>query len=122
MEFILEQKVLTRENMPAENFDDKTIENAIKFAKLRNVKVYITVNTLVYNDEIDKAILLIKNIYDMGADAIIVQDLGIIDIVRNNLNIPMHASTQMSCNNTYSVKLLEKLGIEKSCSCKRDKH
>ena len=93
--------------------DDKTIENAIKFAKLRNVKVYITVNTLVYNDEIDKAILLIKNIYDMGADAIIVQDLGIIDIVRNNLNIPMHASTQMSCNNTYSVKLLEKLGIER---------
>lgn len=97
----------------AENFDDKTIENAIKFAKLRNVKVYITVNTLVYNDEIDKAILLIKNIYDMGADAIIVQDLGIIDIVRENLNIPMHASTQMSCNNTYSVKLLEKLGIER---------
>lgn len=97
----------------AENFDDKTIENAIKFAKLRNVKVYITVNTLVYNDEIDKAILLIKNIYDMGADAIIVQDLGIIDIIRNNLNIPIHASTQMSCNNTYSVKLLEKLGIER---------
>lgn len=97
----------------AENFDDKTIENAIKFAKLRNVKVYITVNTLVYNDEIDKAILLIKNIYNMGADAIIVQDLGIIDIVRNNLNIPMHASTQMSCNNTYGVKLLEKLGIER---------
>lgn len=97
----------------AENFDDKAIENAIKFAKLRNVKVYITVNTLVYNHEIDKAILLIKNIYNMGADAIIVQDLGIIDIVRNNLNIPMHASTQMSCNNTYSVKLLEKLGIER---------
>lgn len=97
----------------AENFDDKAIENAIKFAKLRNVKVYITVNTLVYNDEIDKAILLIKNIYNMGADAIIVQDLGIIDIVRNNLNIPMHASTQMSCNNTHSVKLLEKLGIER---------
>ena len=97
----------------AENFDDKAIENAIKFAKLRNVKTYITVNTLVYNDEIDKVISLIKNLNDMGADAIIVQDLGIIDIVRNNLNIPMHASTQMSCNNTYSVKLLEKLGIER---------
>ena len=97
----------------AENFDDKTIENAIKFAKLRNVKAYITVNTLVYNDEIDKVIYLIKNLNDMGADAIIVQDLGIIDIVRNNLNIPMHASTQMSCNNSYGVKLLEKLGIER---------
>ena len=97
----------------AENFDDKTIENAIKFAKLRNVKTYITVNTLVYNDEIDKVIYLIKNLNDMGADAIIVQDLGVIDIVRNNLNIPMHASTQMSCNNSYGVKLLEKLGIER---------
>ena len=41
------------------------------------------------------------------------QDLGIIYIVRENLNIPMHASTQMSCNNTHSVKLLEKLGIER---------
>lgn len=97
----------------SENFDDKAIENAIKFAKLRNVKTYITVNTLVYNDEIDKAISLIKNLNDLGADAIIVQDLGIIDIVRENLNIPMHASTQMSCNNSYSVKLLEKLGIER---------
>ena len=97
----------------SENFDDKAIENAIKFAKLRNVKTYITVNTLVYNDEIDKAISLIKNLNDLGADAIIVQDLGIIDIVRDNLNIPMHASTQMSCNNSYSVKLLEKLGIER---------
>lgn len=97
----------------AENFDDKMIENAIKFAKLRNIKVYITVNTLVYNDEIDKVIPLIKNLYNMGADAIIVQDLGIIDIVRNNINISMHASTQMSCNNSYSVKLLEKLGIER---------
>ena len=97
----------------AENFDDKTIENAIKFAKLRNVKAYITVNTLVYNDEIDKVIYLIKNLNDMGVDAIIVQDLGVIDIVRNNLNIPMHASTQMSCNNSYAVKLLEKLGIER---------
>ena len=97
----------------SENFDDKAIENAIKFAKLRNVKTYITVNTLVYNDEIDKAISLIKNLNEMGADAIIVQDLGIIDIVRENLNIPMHASTQMSCNNSYSVKLLEKLGIER---------
>ena len=97
----------------AENFDDKTIENAIKFAKLRNVKTYITVNTLVYNNEIDKVIYLIKNLNDMGADAIIVQDLGVIDIVRNNLNIPMHASTQMSCNNSYAVKLLEKLGIER---------
>ena len=97
----------------AENFDDKTIENAIKFAKLRNVKTYITVNTLVYNNEIDKVIYLIKNLNDMGADAIIVQDLEVIDIVRNNLNIPMHASTQMSCNNSYAVKLLEKLGIER---------
>ena len=97
----------------AENFDNKTIENAIKFAKLRNVKAYITVNTLVYNDEIDKVIPLIKNLNDMGADAIIVQDLGVIDIVRNNLNIPMHASTQMSCNNSYAIKLLEKLGIER---------
>lgn len=49
----------------------------------------------------------------MGADAIIVQDLGIIDIVRNNLNIAMHASTQMSCNNLDSVKLLKSIGLDR---------
>ena len=71
----------------AENFDEKALEENIRFAKLRDVNVYITVNTLVYNDEIDKVLPLIKSVYNMGADAIIVQDLGIIDIVRNNLNI-----------------------------------
>ena len=97
----------------AENFDEKTLEENIKFAKLRNVNVYITVNTLVYNDEIDKVLPLIKTVSDLGADAIIVQDLGIIDIVRNNLNIAMHASTQMSCNNLDSVKLLKSIGIDR---------
>lgn len=97
----------------AENFDEKAIEENIKFAKLRNVNVYITVNTLVYNDEIDKVLPLIKSVSDLGADAIIVQDLGVIDIVRNNLNIPMHASTQMSCNNLDSVKLLKSIGIDR---------
>ncbi|MEI0796691.1 U32 family peptidase, partial [Brachyspira pilosicoli] len=56
---------------------------------------------------------LIKTVSDLGADAIIVQDLGIIDIVRNNLNIAMHASTQMSCNNLDSVKLLKSIGIDR---------
>ncbi|MBW5378663.1 U32 family peptidase, partial [Brachyspira pilosicoli] len=97
----------------AENFDEKALEENIKFAKLRNVNVYITVNTLVYNDEIDKVLPLIKTVSDLGADAIIVQDLGIIDIVRNNLNIAMHASTQMSCNNLDSVKLLKSIGIDR---------
>lgn len=97
----------------AENFDEKALKENIKFAKLRNVNVYITVNTLVYNDEIDKVLPLIKTVSDLGADAIIVQDLGIIDIVRNNLNIAMHASTQMSCNNLDSVKLLKSIGIDR---------
>ena len=96
-----------------ENFDEKALEDNIRFAKLRDVNVYITVNTLVYNDEIDKVLPLIKSVYNMGADAIIVQDLGIIDIVRNNLNIAMHASTQMSCNNLESVKLLKSIGIDR---------
>ncbi|WP_295160596.1 U32 family peptidase [uncultured Brachyspira sp.] len=97
----------------ASNFDEKTIEENIKFAKLRNVKVYITVNTLVYDDEIDKAVSVIERVSNLGADAVIVQDFGIIDIVRNNFNIPMHASTQMSCNNLYGVKLLKSIGIER---------
>lgn len=95
----------------AENFDN--LENHIEYAKLRNVNVFITFNTLIYNDEVDRVIPLIKNIYNAGADAIIIQDLGIIDIVRNNINISMHASTQMSCNNSDSVRFLKSLGFER---------
>ena len=95
----------------AENFDN--LEKHIEYAKLRNVSVFITFNTLIYNDEIDRVIPIIKSIYDAGADAIIVQDLGVIDIVRNSINISMHASTQMSCNNSDSVKFLKGLGFER---------
>lgn len=99
--------------MGAENFEGISIEHAIKYAKLRNVKVYITFNTLLYNNEIKPAIDMIKNIYSMGADAVIVQDLGLLKAIRDNINIAIHASTQMSCNNLASVKLLEKLNISR---------
>lgn len=99
--------------MGAENFNEQNIENAIKYAKLRDVKAYITLNTLLYNNEINKIISLVKNLHDMGADAVIVQDLGIVNIIRNNLKINMHASTQMSCHNLDSVKLLKRLGVSR---------
>lgn len=100
--------------MGAENFGEEKIEANIKYAKLRGVKVYITLNTIVYNNELESIIPLVKNIHEMGADAVIVQDLGVADIIRNNLKINMHASTQMSCHNLPSVKLLEKIGFSRA--------
>ncbi len=98
----------------ASNFDDEQLREAIKYAHLRNVKVYITVNTLVDDGEMNDIIDYIKSLYDMDVDAIIVQDLGFAQLVRNLFpKLELHASTQMTINNLYGAKFLEKMGFSR---------
>ena len=56
----------------------ETLSEAIKYAKLRNVKVHITLNILIKDDEFEEAVKLAVNCYNLGADALIIQDLGLI--------------------------------------------
>lgn len=92
----------------------ETLAEAIKYAKLHDVKVHITLNILIKNNEFEDAVRLALECYNLGADAFIVQDLGLIKYLRENYpEIPIHASTQMTVHNLIGVKQLEALGIQR---------
>ena len=98
----------------ASNFDKDAIREAIRYAKLRNVKINFTLNTLLKNDEFEEAAELAKYVYEEGADAIIVQDLGLAKyLIKNFPDMEIHGSTQMSIHNLSGVKELEALGFNR---------
>ncbi len=98
----------------ASNFSEKELEEAIDYAHLRGVKVYVTVNTLLKDEEIISALKLLSRLREMGTDAIIIQDLGLISLSRKYLpDLPLHASTQMTLHNSEGVKFLKELGFER---------
>ncbi len=98
----------------ATNFNSQELIDAIKYAKLRNVKVNLALNTLIKNDEFKEALNIAIQAYNLGVDAIIVQDLGLASFLLKNYNqIPLHASTQMSIHNLDGVKQLEKMGFSR---------
>ena len=85
------------------------ITRVVKFAHQFNVKVYITINTIIYNDEIEQVEQLIHDLYRIGVDALIVQDMGIL-----RMNIPpiaLHASTQCDTRDADKAIFLEKVGF-----------
>jgi len=98
----------------AKNFDLTSLEEAINYAHLRNVKVYLALNTLIKNTEFEEATKLAVNVYNLGIDAIIVQDLGLAMWIKENIpNLPLHASTQMTIHNLEGVLKLEKSGFSR---------
>ena len=95
----------------ATNFEGDSLKEAIEYAHLRNCRINLTLNTLLKNDEIPQAVELAVNAYNLGVDAIIIQDLGLAEILhRNYPQIKLHASTQMTVHNLEGVKQLERLG------------
>lgn len=98
----------------ANNFDEEGLREAIEFAHLRNVKIHVTVNTLVSNEEIPELADYLRFLYEVGADAILVQDLGVARLAHKIVpNLPLHASTQMSVNNLAGVLALQELGFSR---------
>ena len=98
----------------ASNFNDEELLEAIKYAKLRNVSVHLALNTLIKNSEFKDAVDLAIKAYNIGVDAIIIQDLGLADFLLNNYpEIPLHASTQMTVHNLEGCKQLEELGYKR---------
>lgn len=98
----------------ASNFDKYTLKEAIRYAKLRNVKVNFTLNTLIKNDEFEAAVNLALYAYSLGVDAIIVQDFGLAQyLIKNFPNINIHASTQMTIHNLDGVLELQNLGFKR---------
>ena len=98
----------------ATNFDKEKIKQAIRYAKLRNVKVNFVLNTLIKNDEFSSAIDLASYVYYLGVDAIIVQDIGLAThLIKYLPDLPIHASTQMTIHNLDGVLKLQELGFKR---------
>ena len=96
----------------ASNFSDEELKKAVDYCHKRNVKVYLTLNTLVSDGEIQTAYDAVKSACDANVDALILQDTGLAAIVRRvSLSMPMHASTQMSVQSIEGIRTLEKLGF-----------
>lgn len=98
----------------ARNFSVSKYIECIRYAHIRGVKVYLTLNTLLFDNEIKEAMELLIKLYGNGLDAVIIQDIGLAQIIHKVLpNLPMHASTQMSAYSLEQVKFLEKMGFKR---------
>jgi putative protease len=99
----------------ADNFGEAELKEAVDYCHKRDVKVYLTLNTLVTDSELEKAYEAIKAAASAGADALITQDMGIALLAKEVCpDMPLHASTQMSVQTKYGVNLLEKLGFKRA--------
>jgi putative protease len=84
----------------APNFTLEELKEAIDFAHLKGVKVYLTLNTIFKDVEIEALYTNIKQIYEWGVDAFIVQDIGMLKFLKDNFpKVELHGSTQMTVSN-----------------------
>lgn len=96
----------------ASNFSDEELREAVAYCHARNVKVYLTLNTLVADSELETAYDAIECACNSHADALILQDIGLVSLVRQVCpDMPMHASTQMSVQSIEGIRELEKMGF-----------
>lgn len=99
----------------ATNFDEEELEKVINYCALRNVRTHMTLNILIKDSEFNDAIILAKKAYELGVDALIVQDLGLAQVLMKLFpDLPIHASTQMTIHNLEGVQELEKLGYSRA--------
>src|SRR5699024_9584415 len=98
----------------ASNFDLEELKVAVRYAHLRGVKVYVTANILLRDDEIEEAIDYIKSLYEIDIDALIIQDIGLASLVKNIFpEFEIHGSTQMTINNLEGTIFLENMGFQR---------
>ena len=98
----------------ANNFDRDELKEAVKYAHIRDVQVFVTANTLIKQDEIESFVEYAKFLYDIDVDAIILQDIGIAKLIKKLLpDFELHASTQMVAHSLEDVKYLENAGFDR---------
>lgn len=99
----------------ASNFDKEEMAKAVYFAHMHHVRLYITVNTLVDDSELEELADYLMFLSNVGVDGIIVQDLGVIRLARQIVpELPLHASTQMTITNSSGVDFAVAAGMERS--------
>lgn len=98
----------------ADNFTTENLKEAVKYCHLRDVKVFVTLNTLIFDKEIEKLYKTVTAIVKSGADAVIVQDFATVKAVKEICpEMSLHASTQMAVHNVAGAKLLEEMGFSR---------
>ncbi len=96
------------------NFDVESLKEAVMYAHLRDVKIYVTMNTIVFEDEIEEMKIQINELNEIGVDGIIVQDLAAFDyIVENFVDMEAHCSTQMGIDDLDGTLLFKELGAKR---------
>ena len=95
-------------------FSNEQLVEIIKEAHINQVKVYITINTLIYDDEIDEVLKFVDFLYNNDCDAVIIQDLGLITLVHNLYpDFIIHASTQMNTMTLNQARILKEMGVNR---------
>ena len=98
----------------AHNFDMSQMKEAIDYCHIRGVKAYLTINTLMFDSELEKAVNLAAQAYSLGIDAVIVQDTGLAMLLRKHLpDLRLHGSTQMSIHTPSGAKALYEMGFSR---------
>lgn len=98
----------------AANFDDEELKQAAELCHLHNIKIYLTVNTIIFDNQVNDFARFIKNAANAGIDAFIVQDTGAAEIIRNVVpNANIHGSTQMTVHSVKGAKFLKELGFKR---------
>ena len=96
----------------AKNFDEEELKLAVRLCHIHGVRLYVTLNTLVFDKEVDDALEYAKLLYEIGVDALIVADIGVASLIRQRIpNLELHASTQMGAHNKEGVNFAAGLGI-----------
>ena len=98
----------------ANNFDREELIEAVKYAHIRDVRVFVTTNTLIKQDEIEDFVEYAKFLYDIDVDALIMQDIGVAMLIHELLpDFELHASTQMVAHSLEDVQYLESIGFKR---------
>ncbi|MDF2891025.1 MAG: family peptidase [Clostridia bacterium] len=98
----------------ADNLNEDMLKEAVAYAHIRGVKIYVTVNILILQKELEEVLEYIKYLYTLHVDAVIVQDIGLVMMIQKLLpDFEVHCSTQMAVHNTDGANLFYELGIKR---------
>lgn len=98
----------------SDNFDIESLKEAVRYAHLREVKIYVTMNTIVFQDEIEDMQAQLRELNEIGVDGVIVQDLAVFDYIVNSFtDMEAHCSTQMGIDDLEGTLLFKELGADR---------
>lgn len=98
----------------AKNFTDDELKTVLKLGKIYGVKIYVTMNTLVKENEVEDFLKEVEFLYSLGVDAILMQDFGMISLCLEKYpNLTIHASTQVNSSSYETIKLLYEMGVKR---------